>query len=160
MILLRKVRGVYFLSIVTAIIYGCVLDAAVMLVSLISYNGLPIRIVLYIFGVLISSAGIALFFHTYLPPEVYEMFVKEVSTKYHIKLHVFKIIYDCCSLVLAIGMSLVFFGNFKGIGIGTIACAFLNGMLIRLFSNLFERKWVFSDYFKTRKIFKERGEIL
>lgn len=155
MLLLRKIRGIYFLSILTAVFYGAVLDIAMKILAIIPYQGLPIRLTLYIIGVLFCCAGISLLFHTYLPPEVYEMFVKEVSKKFCIELHKFKIIYDCTSCVIAIGMALVFFGELNGIGVGTVLCAFLNGILIHQFSKGFEKMWEFKDGLRLRNKFEE-----
>lgn len=158
MLLLRRVRLTYFFSLVTAVIYGFVLDMAIALISFYPYNDLMSRIVMYVLGVLLCGAGISFLFHTYLPPEVYEMFVKEVSARLHMKLYVFKIIYDVCSCVLAIVMALAFFGELRGIGMGTILCTFINGLLIRGFSMIFERIWEFRDYLVLRKnIKKVRG---
>lgn len=147
MLLLRKVKVAYFLSFLTAVLYGFALDGAISLVSILPENGIIIKVVAYVAGVIICAAAIALLFHTYLPPEVYEMFVKEVSSKLQIKLSTFKIMYDCGSLLIAVVLSFVLFKAIVGIGVGTIVCAFLNGMLIACFSNIYERVWEFRARF-------------
>ncbi|KUO70283.1 MAG: hypothetical protein APF77_04415 [Clostridia bacterium BRH_c25] len=100
------------------------------------------------------SFGIPMFFHTYLAPEVYELFVKEISKKSRVNITKFKIGYDCASFAVAIIMSLVFFNDIRGVGIGTVLCAVINGHIIGLFSRFFEKYIDFSpkltivNYFK------------
>ena len=81
-------------------------------------------------------------FHTKLPPAAYEMFVAEVSKKFGANITKFKTCYD-----LVILMSFIFFGfgSFKGINVGTVICAFLNGPLIGIFGKLYEKNFEFKD---------------
>ena len=155
MCLLRKIRITYCLSFVTAIFYGLVLDGSTALLSLLPQKLMWQRFAFYIGGDLLICSGVALLFHTYLPLEAYELFVMKLSQKWNIKLHTFKTIYDCASLVLAIVASLLLFGNLQGVGIATVVCAFLNGTLISLFSRLWERIWRFEDKFPLRIKFQE-----
>ena len=158
--LLKKVKISYFLSFLTAIFYGLVLDGGTALLALLPAPRIPARLAAYVVGDLAICAGVAMVFRTYIPPEAYEMFVMELSHKLHIKLHTFKTIYDCASLVVAVVMSFVLLGSLQGVGIGTVVCAFLNGTLIKLFSRLFERIWVFRDKFPYRAKFQESEEIV
>lgn len=148
--LLRRVKTTYFLSFLTAVFYGIVLDAGSALLALLPAPTVAQRVIAYIGGDLGICAGVALVFHSYIPPEAYEMFVMELSRKLHIKLHTFKTIYDCSSLAVAIGMSFLLLGSLQGIGVGTVICALLNGTLIDLFSRLYERIWKFEDRFALR----------
>ncbi len=154
MLLLRKVKFPYFLSFVAAVFYGFMLDGAMHLTSLLP-KILPLQIPIYILGAFCCCAAIALLFSTYLPPEAYEMFVKELSAKLHKPVHTVKTVYDCCSLAISIILSLLFFGSIQGIGIGTVACAFLYGYIIRIFQNLYNKLFCFTDRFPLRKYFEE-----
>ena len=95
-------------------------------------------------------------FHTYISPEAYELFVKEVSAKIHMNINKFKTIYDCVSCVVAILLSFAFFGlwHFEGIKLGTILCALINGWMISRFSWIFEKVFEFKDGLKFRKYFE------
>ena len=97
----------------------------------------------------------AFIFHTYIAPEVYELFVKEVSAKTHIKISRFKTIYDCVSCLVGILMSFLFFGlfHFRGVQIGTIICALVNGKTIGIISSFLENRFVFVDILPLRKYF-------
>ncbi len=155
MILLRRVKLSYFFSFVTAVIYGFLLDGAMALLALVPPTHIAIDAILYVIGMLTCSFGVAMLFHTYISPEVYELFVKEVSQKFGLDLHKFKTCYDCTSFLISVAMSFAFFGlwNFEGIKLGTVVCALLNGTLIKLLSSLLEKHLVFEDKFKLRKYF-------
>ena len=144
-IVMRRVKKSYLLSFVTAVIYGVTLDLVMGVVALIPFAGLAWRIVYYVGGLCFCTAGISLLFHTYLPPEAYELAVKEISGKLHQPISRVKTVYDLLSCALAVALSLLFYGRFVGIGWGTFVCAALNGGLIGLFGRLFERFFDFKD---------------
>lgn len=160
MILLKKVKISYFLSFLTAVFYGLVLDFGTALLALLPAPEIWQRLIAYIGGDLAVCAGVALIFHTYIPPEAYEMFVMELSKKLSIKLHTFKTIYDCASLAIAVGMSFLLLGSLQGVGIGTAVCAFLNGTLINLFSKRLDSIWKFEDKFDFRGKLQESEDKL
>lgn len=155
-IAIRRFRLSYLFSFVTAVLYGLVLDLSMLCVAYIPDNIFAVRIALYIVGLFGCSFGVSLLFHTYISPEVYELFVKEVSSIYSININKLKTIYDCSSCVVAILMSFAFFGlwHFEGIKIGTVICALFNGAIIGMFSKIFEKNFLFEDKFKFRKHFE------
>lgn len=155
-LVLRRFKIHYLFSFVTAVLYGFILDFMIMWVAYIPNDTIAIRIVLYILGLLGCAVGVSLLFHTYISPEVYELFVKEVSAKLNADINKVKTIYDCSSCVVAVIMSFIFFGlfNFEGVKIGTIVCALLNGITIGTFSKLFEKFFYFKDGLKLRKYFE------
>jgi uncharacterized membrane protein YczE len=156
-VLLRKFRLVWLLSFVTAVLYGLILDASMLLMALLP-DLFALRLVIYILGALICDAGISLLFRTYLPPEVYELFMKNLARKFGKPVSTVKTVYDCVSMAAAIAMSLLFFGAFRGIGIGSVICALINGALIRAFTRLSDRMFEFNDRFSLRDRFEEREE--
>jgi uncharacterized membrane protein YczE len=133
MLVLRRFKLSWLFSFVTAVFYGLMLDLFGALAALLTPT-LAVRIVYFIAGELIISLGIAVLFRTYLPPEVYELIVKECSAHFKIKLSRFKLGYDIASLLLGVLMSILFFGRLEGIGWGTLAAALLTGPLISFFS--------------------------
>ncbi|MCR5154096.1 MAG: DUF6198 family protein, partial [Lachnospiraceae bacterium] len=141
MIVMRKIRFSYLLAFVTTFFYGSVLDLCMKLVSYIPADNLGIRIFLFAFGLIICGPGVALMFNTYLPQEAYDMFVVRVSERYDLNRSKFKIGYDITSTLVSVIFSFAFFGmwNFVGINIGTAISALLNGLIIGLFSKLFDK---------------------
>lgn len=152
-LLMRRFKLSYLFSFITAILYGLILDIFMKLVLLLP-DVVAYRIVAFAVGTLFVTAGVSLIFHTYISPEVYELFVSEVSSQFHIKVHVFKTEYDLASCIVALFLSLLFFSHIEGIGIGTIISACINGTLIGWFTKLFERHFTFTDGMKLRSYFE------
>ncbi len=144
-LIMGKVKRSYLLSFVTAFIYGIVLDFVISIVALVPFSGMVWRVVFYIAGLVTCSTGVTLLLHTYFPPEAYELVVKEFSQKFGTSIEKTKTIYDCCSCVLGIVLSLSFFGTFVGVKWGTIVCAVINGWLIGKISRLLESKFILED---------------
>ncbi len=160
MCIVRKVKLAYFLSFLTAVFYAFLLDGSTRLLSLLPEAGVWQRLVIYVLGDLVTCLGVALIFRTYIPPEAYEMFVKELSGKFGIRLHTMKTVYDIGSLVVAVLLSFLLLGGLQGIGVGTVVTAFANGTLIRLFSAALEKAWKFEDKLAYRRKFEESEETL
>lgn len=157
MAVLRRFKLSYFFSFVTAVIYGYTLNLFLFLINLIPDGILPLRIVFYLLGMVSCSIAVALMIHTYIAPEVYELIVKEVPTKFGWNLTVFKTVYDITSMVIAVIMSFCFFGmwHFEGVKWGTLICALVNGFLIGRISTFMDKKFEFKDAFKLRRIFQK-----
>ncbi|MCQ2567356.1 MAG: DUF6198 family protein [Mogibacterium sp.] len=146
-ITMMRLKLKYLFSFVTAFLYGNILDIIMKLMGAVPENIFSLRIIFYILGVIISALGVSFIFHTYVTPEAYELYVKEIADKTKKDIHIVKTIYDCCSCLLAITMSFVFFGFgvFEGVKFGTFLCALINGWLIGKWSKLLEKKFVFQD---------------
>jgi len=160
--LLRKFRLSYLFSFVTAVLYGLVLDGFMALGGLVATPYFWQRILLYVGGSLACAAGVAMMFRTYISPEVYELFVKEVSAHFGKDIHRFKIFYDYGSLIVGLAMSfLIFgFGSFVGVSWGTVLSAVINGILIRRFSQSYDRHLVFRDALPFRKFFTDTSDCV
>lgn len=154
-LVMRKGKKSYLLSFVTAFVYGLILDAVMAAVALLPFEGPWWQIVFYIVGMIVCAIGVALLFHTYFPPEAYELFVKELAEKYHMTISKTKTIYDCCSCMLGVVLSLCFFGTLVGVQWGTIVCAIVNGWLIGRISRFLENKFVFKDALPLRSRLNE-----
>ena len=155
-LIIRKFRITHLFSLVTAAIFGRVLDVFVRLGTVLPANYLWQRGIYYVAGMLFSAAGVSAMFHTYIAPEVYELFVKEVSARFHIEITRFKTFYDCVSCLVAVLMSFIAFGmwHFVGVKWGTILCALVNGTIIGRFSAFYEKHLTFYDKFPFRRFFE------
>ena len=156
--LMRRFKISYLFSFVTAVLYGFALDGSLLLIELLPaefLSAIAVRVAFYFLGMAIATLGVSFFFHTYISPEAYELFVKELSAKYGKDIHKFKIVYDVCSCLIAILMSFIFFGffRFEGVKLGTIISAALNGVMISGFSKLLDRFFTFEDKLPLRKLF-------
>lgn len=137
----------YLFSFVTAVIYGLTLDAVMSAVALIPRFGLADRVLSYVLGLLLCSLGVALLFRTYIAPEAYELFVKEVAARHGWPIPRVKTVYDCVSCGIGVLLSFAFFGfgHFEGVKLGTILCALINGTLIGWISRWLEDRLDFRD---------------
>lgn len=150
-LIMRRVRKQYILSFVTAFLYGVILDFLIGLAAYIPFEGMVWRIVLYLAGLVICAIGVALLFRTYFPPEAYELFVKELSQRFHMTIGKTKTIYDCGSCALGVVLSLCFFGRFVGVQWGTIVCAVVNGWMIGRIDRFLGNTFSFEDAFLLRE---------
>lgn len=150
---LRRFKPVYLVSFATGLIYGRVLDFWRSLpcfdtnVTMPESISLWLRVLMLIAGILLTSFSIALFFKTYLYPQVYDFFVKAVSMKYGVKLSVFKTGFDLSFLVLSVVLTFCFFGRFAGVGWATLVMALINGSIIGCFSRLLDKHFEFTPRF-------------
>ncbi|MBQ7542344.1 MAG: hypothetical protein IJT44_08670 [Clostridia bacterium] len=145
-ILMRKVRLVYFSAFLTGLLYGGALDLWRILIphfnpAVTAPGALPfaLRIVYFVASMVICSFSIALFFHTYLYPQVYDFFVKGVSAHFRLNRTRFKQGFDASCLIVSCVLTLALFRRFVGIGWGTLVITLCNGFLIGKFGELFDK---------------------
>ena len=155
-LILRRGKAAYLFSFVTAVIYGYSLDAMMALAGLLPQAGIAMRIACYLFGMGFCAAGVSLLFHTYISPEAYELFVKEIAAQTGKAIPFVKTVYDCASCLAGVAMSFAFFGvgRFEGVKLGTILCALVNGFLIGRCSAFFEAIFDFKDALPLRGRFE------
>ncbi|MGN0382748.1 MAG: DUF6198 family protein [Eubacterium sp.] len=163
-VLMKKVKPVYFSSFITGIIYGAMLDFWRLIIphfnpSVTLPGSLPVtlKIIYFIVGMVMTSFSIALFYRTYLYPQVYDFFVKGVSEKFKLDRNKFKIGFDCTCLFVSCIMTLLMFGRFVGVGPGTIIMTAFNGLLIGFFDGILEKYCMFEPAFKK---FSNKFDIL
>ena len=153
-VIMRRFKLSYLFSFVTAFIYGMLLDGLIFLVSFIPYESFAAHIVYFVSGLLVCALGVAFMFRTYIPPEAYELFVMELSKRFSVDINKFKTAYDCGSCLAAVILSFCFFGfmQFRGVSIGTVITALLNGFLIGSFSKLIDKRFEFYNKINTKLI--------
>ena len=151
----RKAKKAYLFSFCTAVLYGFILDGALALMGMIPFAGIAFRVFCYTAGMVLCSAGIAMLFDTYITPEAYELFVKEIAEKCSMPISKCKTIYDCisCAVAVILSFALFGFGHFEGVKLGTILCALINGWMIGRISNFLKNKFEFRDGFPLRRYF-------
>ncbi len=148
-LIVRKFKPIFLTSFLTCLIYGLVLDLWQMIpffnVALTPPESLElwVRIVLFIAGFALTGFSVALFFKTYLYPQVYDFSVKCIVARYHFKSLIVKTSVDFIMLGSALVMTFCFFGHLEGIDWGTLVMAVLNGTIIDLYSKLLDRCFVF-----------------
>ncbi len=144
-IVMRKFKWKYPLSFGTVFLYGLFLDLWRLLLGSEIYPEFWLRCLAYVAGMLICAFSIALFLRSYLPPQAYELFVKELSLLTGAGIHKVKWIYDISSLCTAIILMLLFFHtfSFEIIGVGTLIVTLINTPLIAFWGRIIDR---FTDF--------------
>lgn len=159
-IVVRKVKLIYFFAFLTCLFYGAVLDLFRLIPAFnptITPPGsmdLWLRIVYFIVGELLTAFSVALSFKCYIFPQVTDFFVKGITETYSLKQSNFKWGYDASMFLIALIMTLVFFGRFEGIKFGTIILTLVNGPILALMSKFIDKFFVISTAFpKLEKLF-------
>ena len=145
-IAMRGIKLTYFVSFVTGVLYGVMLDGWRMFIPILNpavtapgSMAMPVRIAFLLVGMVLTSLAVAMLFKVYICPQVYDFFVVGITTKYRLDRIRFKRFFDAGALLLAAAMSLLLFGGFRGIGWGTVLMTVCNGVIIGWFSKLLDR---------------------
>lgn len=153
LILVGRVRIAWVLSFGTTILYGLALDGFMALTA-----GMPsalwVRIFIYILGFALCVTAVGFMLHSYLPPSAYDLYAKLMTAKTGRPFSVIKTTYDLASLVVAVALSLWFFGHVRGVGIGTVGGALLGGVCIRRVMMWQDGLFEFRDRFGGRRFFE------
>ena len=154
-IVMRRFRRAYLFSFATAVVYGFTLDAMLALAGPLPAQSFALRALWYVLGMVVCSLGVALLMKTYISPEAYELFVKEVAQETGKPIPKVKTAYDCVSCAIAVAMSFAFFGfgRFEGVKLGTILCALINGTLIGWIFGWIEKRFELRDGLPLRRYF-------
>lgn len=143
-IIVRRFDWRNILSFVSAFIFGVVLDGIMWVLRDVQAANLIQRILFFAVGMLTNSLGVAFFFQTYLPLQVYELFVTGIVERTGWRLHKVKTGFDLCCCLSSVILSLIFFGRLRAIGVGTVVCALFSGTLIGLYTKAMQRYIDFS----------------
>ncbi|MBR3967272.1 MAG: hypothetical protein IKJ91_09395 [Clostridia bacterium] len=148
----RKFDARYLLAFAVAVIYGYVLDFFVFITAPISFDSLWLRYVMLIVGDIITAFGVACFFRTYMPLQVYELFVDEIAKSFKLTISKTKSSFDISLLLISVLLSLTLFDGirmeditqiaFKGfhsIGLGTLITTIINTPLIVIMGKFIDK---------------------
>ena len=167
-VIVRRFNWRFLLAFAVAVLYGYTLDLFIWLLSGIVPGSIAMRYVMLIIGDTITAFGVACFFRTYMPLQVYELFVAEIATKFNLTITKVKAAFDISLLVISVILALTLFGDVKtfdwstiyyssyhSIGIGTLITTIINSPLIKLMGKLIDKIFDQSARFtKLEKILK------
>lgn len=142
----------YLLAFAVAVFYGYTLDLFLWMFSAVTFNTTALRWVMLIVGDLITAFGVACFFKTYMPLQVYELFVAEIADRFKLTITKVKAGFDVSLLITSILLAVFLFNDFKSfnwstiyyssfhsIGLGTIVTTLINSPFIALMSKLIDK---------------------
>ena len=139
LIIIREVKLQYFLSFMTAVIFGYVIDLWVFILRGYVPESLPVRLIIFLISLITMSFAIATFIRSGLPLLPFDIFVRKVSAKFNMSFGRLKLIFDLSNLVVAVVLSLAFFSRLIGISWGTFVFGFALGPTISFFLKQYER---------------------
>ena len=119
-IIVRRFTWRYLLAFAVAVIYGYTLNFFLWLLSGIEFSTVAARWVMLIAGDIITAFGVACFFRTYMPLQVYELFVAEIADRFHFNINKTKWIFDLSLLIISIVLAVTLFGDVKSFDWSTI----------------------------------------
>ena len=148
----RRFNWRYLLAFAVAVLYGYTLNFFLWLLGGISFDAIWLRWVMLIVGDVFTAFGVACFFHTYMPLQVYELFVSEVAKRFKLNINKLKWIFDLSLLGVSVALALILFGDiasfdwstvlhssFHSIGLGTLVTTLINSPIITLMSKLVKK---------------------
>ena len=151
-VIIGRFRWKYLLAFAVAVIYGYTLDLCMWLLGGFQVTAVWQRWITLIVGDIITAFGVACFFRTYLPLQVYELFVAELAHRFRLNINKTKGVYDIVLLVISILLAVFLFGDlatfdwsaitktsFHCIGLGTIVTTIINAPIITLMGRLIDR---------------------
>ncbi len=145
-IAMKRFKFTYFVSFITCVIYGTILDMWRSAIPLLNPSVTPpgsmnllLRIIMFVLAELLVAITVMLFFKTYIYPQVCDLFVKGIVEKYKLNQTKTKRIFDLCCLLLSLALTLILFKGFVGIKWGTVVITLVNGVLIGFFSKLYDK---------------------
>ena len=151
-IIVRRFNWRYLLGFAVAVIYGYTLNFFLWLLDDIELSAIWQRWVMLLFGDSVTAFGVACFFRTYMPLQVYELFVAEISGRFGININKTKWCFDLTLLVISVALAFTLFGDsksfdwstigyrsFHSIGLGTLVTTAINSPVISFMSKIIDK---------------------
>ena len=110
-LVIRRFNWRYLLAFVVAIIYGYTLNLFLFILSGVSFDAVWLRWVMLIIGDIFTAFGVACFFHTYMPLQVYELFVTELASCFKLNINKVKCVFDISLLVISVALAFFLFSS-------------------------------------------------
>lgn len=134
----RNYKLIYLLCIPTLVLYSLTIGLTSKSIK-IDVSDPVVDWTVVVISNIIHSLGISIQLISNLSMVPADLFVNFVASKSKKEFGAVKIAFDATLVVLAVALSLICFGELKGVGAGTIYAAFAVGYVSRLFNKLFRK---------------------
>ena len=151
-LVVQRLNWRYLLAFAVAVLYGYTLDFFLWLLGGLEFGTVGLRWLMLIVGDIVTAFGVACFFRTYMPLQVYELFVAELADRFSLSINKTKLGFDLSLLVLSVVLALVLFRDaaafdwtqiyhraFHSIGLGTLVTTAINSPIIALMGRFIDR---------------------
>ena len=160
-IVVRRFNWRYLLGFAVAVLYGYTLNLFLWLLGGVEFNTVSMRWIMLIIGDTFTAFGVACFFRTYMPLQVYELFVAEISDRFKININKTKLCFDLSLLMISVVLAFTLFGDaktfdwssigyssFHSIGLGTLVTTAINSPIISFMGKVIDKIFDPSPRFK------------
>jgi uncharacterized membrane protein YczE len=149
--IIRHFEWKYLFAFLVAVVYGYTLDLFIFIFDGVVFNKLWLRWIMLLVGDCITAFGVACFFRTYLPLQVYELFVSKLSSRFGFKISVVKWGFDLSLLALSVVLVFTLFpisefnprilinSSYHKIGLGTLVTTAINSPIIAFMGRIIDR---------------------
>lgn len=145
MILRRRFVPSYLLAFVVGFAFGEMMDVHALWIDRLPLTPL-LRVVYFLISFAALTLGIALSNHCKLPIIPTDLFPRELAVILQKPYKTVKTAFDLICLAVTVLLSLLFLGEIRGIGIGTVFCAFVMGRCISRAGNWLTRRFIFVSF--------------
>lgn len=145
MVLRERFVPQYLFSFVVGFVFGELLDIHELWISILP-NGLFWCVLYFIISYFLISFGIALSNRCRLPIIPTDLFPRELAQIINVRYPRIKISFDVSCLAITAGMTFLFLGHLKGLGIGTILAAFTMGKVVGILGGWLDHRVQFVSF--------------
>lgn len=170
-LVVQRFNWKYLLAFAVAVLYGYTLNLFLWILGDVNFQSTWLRWVMLIVGDVITAFGVACFFRTYMPLQVFELFVTEISARFKLNINAVKWTFDITLLIISVTLAFVLFGDagkfnwasigstcFHSIGLGTLVTTAINSPLITLTGKLADKLFDNSSRFpKLERVLKRES---
>lgn len=142
MILRKKFVPPYLFSFVVGFVFGELLDVHELWIGMLP-TAIPFRVLYFVVSYVLICIGIALSNRCGLPIIPTDLFPRELADITKAAYSKIKISFDVICLFVTAGMTFIFLGHIKGLGIGTILAAFTMGKCIGMIGSWMDKRLQF-----------------
>lgn len=132
-ILRRQFQYIQFLQIPMTLIFSCFIDLAMLLFSLIQPENYLFKLLLLFIGCALLGLGVTLQVIGNVVMMSGEGLVNAIAMQWKFNFGYTKIAFDVSLVIIALTLSLIYFGEIHGIREGTVISAFLVGSMVRVY---------------------------
>jgi len=160
----------YLLAFAVAVLYGYVLNLFLWIFEGVSFDATWLRWLMLIVGDAVTAFGVACFFRTYMPLQVYELFVAELAARFRLSINKTKWCFDISLLAISVILAFALFGDaagfdwssityrsFHSIGLGTLVTTAINSPIISFFGKIIDRVFESTPQFEKLQKFLKRN---
>ena len=151
MIMRKKFVPSYLFSFVVGFVFGELLDIHELWIGILP-DSLLWRGIYFIISYLLISFGIALSNRCCLPIVPTDLFPRELAQITGVRYPRIKISFDVICLAVTAGMTFIFLGQLRGLGIGTILAAFTMGKSVGIMGEWLDKRFRFISLLTEKEV--------